>query len=123
MVASMEVLDDLYPGVRRPAIGTVFPTAREAVVVLDSGANVDCSADELLQFARLGAVYAEDILGRKNPSVGLLSIGEEAEKGSKAVKEAHQLLAYLRAQLSGQCRGTRYPRGIDRSRTDRCRRL
>jgi glycerol-3-phosphate acyltransferase PlsX len=61
-------------------------------VVLDSGANVDCSAEELVQFARLGAVYAQDILGRAEPAVGLLSIGEEPEKGNAAVKEAHQLL-------------------------------
>lgn len=104
MVASMEVLTT-WPGLRRPAIGTVFPTAQEPVVVLDSGANVDCSADELLQFARLGAVYAEDILGRKNPSVGLLSIGEEAEKGSKAVKEAHQLLVSSGLNFQGNVEG------------------
>ena len=104
MVASMEVLT-MYPGLRRPAIGTVFPTARQAVVVIDSGANVDCSADELLQFARLGAVYAEDILGRSNPCVGLLSIGEEAEKGNKAVKEAHQLLRYSGLNFQGNVEG------------------
>ena len=53
--------------------------------MLDSGANVDCSPQELVQFARLGAVYAEDILGRHTPIVGLLSIGEEAEKGMPGV--------------------------------------
>jgi glycerol-3-phosphate acyltransferase PlsX len=82
-----------HAGLARPAIGTLFPTARKPVVVLDSGANVDCSAEELVQFARIGAVYAEDMLGRSSPSVGLLSIGEEPEKGNAAVKEAHQLLA------------------------------
>jgi glycerol-3-phosphate acyltransferase PlsX len=82
-----------HAGLARPAIGTLFPTARKPVVVLDSGANVDCSAEELVQFARIGAVYAEDMLGRAAPSVGLLSIGEEPEKGNAAVKEAHQLLA------------------------------
>lgn len=82
-----------HAGLARPAIGTLFPTARKPVVVLDSGANVDCSAEELVQFARIGAVYAEDMLGRPNPAVGLLSIGEEPEKGNAAVKEAHQLLA------------------------------
>jgi len=63
------------------------------VVVLARSANVDCSADELVQFARLGAVYAEDMLGRSNPAVALLSVGEEAEKGNAAVKEAHKALA------------------------------
>lgn len=81
-----------HAGLQRPAISTLFPTARKPVVVLDSGANVDCSAEELVQFARIGAVYAEDMLGRARPGVGLLSIGEEPEKGNAAVKEAHQLL-------------------------------
>ncbi|MGH7720609.1 MAG: phosphate acyltransferase, partial [Gemmatimonadaceae bacterium] len=91
MAASVFLLK-LHDGLTRPAIGTVFPTARKPLVVLDAGANVDCSAEELVQFARLGDVYAEDILGRPNPSVALLSIGEEAEKGNAAVKEAHRLL-------------------------------
>ncbi len=91
MAASVFVLG-LQPGLKRPAIATLFPTAGEPVVVLDSGANVDCSSQELLQFARLGSVYAERMLGRENPSVGLLSIGEEAEKGNAVVKEANQLL-------------------------------
>jgi glycerol-3-phosphate acyltransferase PlsX len=91
MAASAFVLGR-HEGLVRPAISTMFPTARRPVVVLDSGANVDCSAEELVQFARIGTVYAEDMLGRPNPGVGLLSIGEEPEKGNAAVKEAHQLL-------------------------------
>ncbi len=92
MAASAFILGR-HEGLARPAISTLFPTARRPVVVLDSGANVDCSAEELVQFARLGAVYAADMLGRGDPAVGLLSIGEEPEKGNAAVKEAHQLLA------------------------------
>ena len=91
MAASVLILR-LHSGLTRPAIGTLFPTARKSVVVLDSGANVDCSPEELVQFARLGTVYAHDMLGRETPAVGLLSIGEEPEKGNAAVKEAHQLL-------------------------------
>jgi len=83
----------LHEGLTRPAIGTLFPSARVPVVVLDSGANVDCSAAELVQFARLGAVYAEDVLCRPNPAIALLSVGEEPEKGNAAVKEAHRELA------------------------------
>jgi glycerol-3-phosphate acyltransferase PlsX len=82
----------LHPGVERPAIGGLFPTLGEPVLVLDIGANVDCSARELRGFAHVGAVYARDVLGRANPAVGLLSIGEEPEKGSAAVKEAHAML-------------------------------
>ena len=92
MAASTYILR-LHEGLTRPAIGTLFPSARVPVVVLDGGANVDCSAAELVQFARLGAVYAEDVLGRENPSVALLSVGEEPEKGNAVIKEAHQLLA------------------------------
>jgi glycerol-3-phosphate acyltransferase PlsX len=91
MAGSM-VLLRLHAGLKRPAIATFFPSARKTIVVLDSGANVDCSPEELVQFARLGASYAESVMGRPNPAVGLLSIGEEPEKGNAATKEAHQLL-------------------------------
>jgi glycerol-3-phosphate acyltransferase PlsX len=104
MAASL-VLLRLHGGLNRPAIATVFPTARHPVVVLDAGANVDCDAAELVQFARLGSVYAEDVLGRPNPGVGLLSIGEEAEKGNAAVKEAHKLLAQAGVNFRGNVEG------------------
>jgi glycerol-3-phosphate acyltransferase PlsX len=110
MAASMLVLK-LHAGLKRPAIATVFPSARKPVVVLDSGANVDCSADELVQFARLGAVYAEDILGREQPAIGLLSIGEEPEKGNAAVKEAHQLLQSAGLNFLGNVEGRDLPNG------------
>jgi phosphate acyltransferase len=101
----------LHEGLTRPAIATLFPTARNPIVVLDSGANVDCSAEELVQFARLGAVYAEDVLGRANPSVGLLSIGEEPEKGNAVVKEAHALLARAGINFHGNVEGRDIPIG------------
>src|SRR5690349_18339438 len=110
MAASMIILK-LHEGLKRPAIATVFPTARQPVVVLDSGANVDCSADELTQFARLGAVYAEDILGRTNPAVGLLSIGEEPEKGNAVTKEAHQMLVNAGINFLGNVEGRDLPAG------------
>jgi glycerol-3-phosphate acyltransferase PlsX len=110
MAASMIVLR-LHAGLKRPAIVTIFPTARKPVVFLDSGANVDCSADELVQFARLGAVYAEDMLGRQNPAVGLLSIGEEAEKGNAVTKEAHQLLQKAGLNFIGNVEGRDLPKG------------
>ena len=91
VMAASTLLLRLHPGVERPAIGTVFPTAQQPVLLLDAGANVDCDPRELLGFAHLGAVYARDILGRPHPSVGLLNIGEEDEKGNAVVKEAHQL--------------------------------
>jgi glycerol-3-phosphate acyltransferase PlsX len=93
VMAASTLLLRLHAGVDRPAIGTLFPTRGKPVLVMDAGANVDCSARELLGFARIGVVYARDVLGRPSPAVGLLNIGEEPEKGNAAVKEAHQLLA------------------------------
>ena len=110
MAASMLALR-LHAGLKRPAISTVFPTARRPVVVLDSGANVDCSAEELTQFGRLGAVYAEDLLGRSNPAVALLSIGEEPEKGNTVTKEAHAMLAASGLNFLGNCEGRDLPAG------------
>jgi glycerol-3-phosphate acyltransferase PlsX len=110
-MAASTVLLKLHAGLTRPAIATLFPSAREPVVVLDAGANVDCGPEELVQFARLGSVYAEDILGRTDPVVGLLSIGEEAEKGNTAVKEAHALLQQAGLHFQGNVEGRDLPRG------------
>jgi len=110
MAASVFILR-LHDGLQRPAIGTVFPTAKQPVVVLDSGANVDCSARELVAFAQLGHVYAKDILGRATPAIGLLSVGEEAEKGNAAVKEAHQLLTQTSLNFVGNIEGRDIPMG------------
>jgi glycerol-3-phosphate acyltransferase PlsX len=118
MAASMVVLR-LHAGVKRPAIATLFPTAGNPLVVLDSGANVDCSADELVQFARLGVVYAEDLLGRQHPAVGLLSIGEEPEKGNAVSKEAYQLLQSAGLNFLGNVEGRDLPPGAcDRGALD-----
>lgn len=110
MAASMMALR-LHAGLKRPAIATIFPTAKKSIVVMDSGANVDCSADELVQFARLGSVYAEDLLGRTNPAVGLLSIGEEPEKGNAVTKEAHQMLVNAGLNFLGNVEGRDLPAG------------
>jgi glycerol-3-phosphate acyltransferase PlsX len=92
VMAAATLLLRLHAGVLRAAIGALFPTASQPVLVLDAGANVDCDARELVCFAHLGTVYARDVLGRAEPTVGLLNIGEEDEKGNAVVKEAHQLL-------------------------------
>lgn len=92
VLAAGTVLLGLHTGVERATVATLFPTADRPALVLDAGANVDCSAKELVCFAHLGTVYSKDLLGQKNPAVGLLNIGEEEEKGNAIVKEAHQLL-------------------------------
>jgi len=110
MAASLSVLK-LHAGLTRPAIATVFPTSALPVLVLDSGANVDCSPEELVQFARIGTVYARALLGRENPAIGLLSIGEEAEKGNAVVKEAHQRLLQSGLNFLGNVEGRDLPKG------------
>jgi glycerol-3-phosphate acyltransferase PlsX len=81
------------PGVMRPAIAVVLPARRGPSVLLDSGANADARPEHLLQFAYMGAIFAEEVLELRQPSVRLLSIGEEPEKGNQLVLEAHELLA------------------------------
>lgn len=81
------------PGVRRPAIAVTIPARRGPSILLDSGANADARPEDLVQFAHMGAVFAEEILGVANPEIRLLSIGEEPEKGNQLALEAHQLLA------------------------------
>ena len=80
-------------GIDRPAIAAVMPSEREGgTTVLDLGANVDCTAQHLLQFAVMGSALVAAVEGRENPSVGLLNIGEEAIKGSETIKQAAELL-------------------------------
>jgi glycerol-3-phosphate acyltransferase PlsX len=80
------------PGVLRPAIAVPIPARDGPSVLLDCGANADARAEHLLQFAYMGAIFAEEILGLPNPEVRLLSIGEEPEKGNQLTLEAHALL-------------------------------
>ncbi len=79
-------------GIDRPAIASVLPTARGAVIMLDVGANVDCKAKNLLQFAVMGSLYATKVLNIEKPRVGLLNVGEESSKGNELTQEAYQLL-------------------------------
>ncbi len=80
------------PGVMRPALSTVYPTVKGFCFMLDVGANTDCRPQWLQQFALMGSIYAERVLGVEQPKVGLVSNGEEETKGSQLVQEAHQLL-------------------------------
>ncbi len=82
----------MLPGIARPAIAGLFPTERGETVVLDLGANVDCDADNLVQFAVMGEVYARHVLGLSQPTVGLLNIGSEDMKGNEAVRGAANVL-------------------------------
>jgi phosphate acyltransferase len=93
------------PGVMRPAIAVPIPARRGPSVLVDAGANADARPEHLLQFATMGAVFAEEILGVSRPEVRLLSIGEEPEKGNQLTLEAHALLAASDLNFAGNCEG------------------
>ncbi|HXY14874.1 MAG TPA: phosphate acyltransferase PlsX [Terriglobales bacterium] len=105
MAAAKMVLGAI-PGVDRPALAAVFPTAMgTAAALLDVGANVDCKPHNLEQFAVMGDIYFRTMFGTRNPRVGLLSIGEEETKGNELTKEAFQLLRQLPLNFVGNVEG------------------
>ncbi|MGC9356307.1 MAG: phosphate acyltransferase PlsX [Anaerolineae bacterium] len=79
-------------GIRRPAIATIYPVSSQPILLLDIGATADPKPEYLLQFAQMGTIYAERVLGISNPRLGLLSNGEEEEKGTMVVRDAFHLL-------------------------------
>jgi glycerol-3-phosphate acyltransferase PlsX len=93
------------PGVARPAIAVPIPARLGPSVLIDAGANADARPEHLLQFATMGAVFAEEILEIPEPIVRLLSIGEEREKGNQLTLEAHELLAQSDLNFAGNCEG------------------
>jgi glycerol-3-phosphate acyltransferase PlsX len=92
-------------GVRRPAIAVPIPARKGPSVLIDAGANADCRPEHLLQFATMGAVFAEEILGIARPQIRLLSIGEEPEKGNRLTLDAHRLLAASDLDFQGNAEG------------------
>jgi glycerol-3-phosphate acyltransferase PlsX len=104
MAASLVFLRTIA-GVDRPPVGARIPTTTGRCLALDVGANVDTKPHQLVQFAELGSVYAQDILGIDNPRVGLLNIGTEPEKGNEVVVEAHQLLTKTDLNFIGNVEG------------------
>lgn len=93
------------PGVDRPGLAPIFPTATGSCVVLDVGANPDCKPENLLQFAIMGSVYAQKVRRIENPVVGLLANGEEAGKGNELVKHTYPLLADSGLNFYGNIEG------------------
>ena len=88
------------PGIERPAIATVLPTMKGPLVLIDSGANTDCTASMLYQFGLMGSTYAKNVLGIKNPRIALLNIGEEAGKGDELAKDTYKLFDENKDQLN-----------------------
>ena len=92
-------------GIERPAIAAILPTQDKPFVLIDAGANIDCNATLLTQFAVMGSLYSRVILGQPNPSVGLLSIGGEDLKGNEITKEAFRLLTNTPLNFAGNVEG------------------
>jgi glycerol-3-phosphate acyltransferase PlsX len=105
MVAAMKEMGTL-PGVDRPCLASVMPNMTgRPTVLLDVGANVGCKPEHIAQFAVMGAVYAEEVLGLALPRVGVLSVGEEDGKGSATTKEAAQALRDMDLNFLGNAEG------------------
>ncbi|HEY2981780.1 MAG TPA: phosphate acyltransferase PlsX [Anaerolineales bacterium] len=111
MAASLILLRAIA-GVDRPTVSTILPTAASPVLLVDAGANVDSRPHNLLQFARLGAVYAQDVLNCERPRIGLLNIGEEPEKGNELAVATHELLHESDLHFVGNVEGRDIVRGV-----------
>jgi glycerol-3-phosphate acyltransferase PlsX len=93
------------PGVGRPTIGTLFPTAGSPCLMVDAGANVDCRPRHLFEFGAMGAAYMNTVLGLERPRVGLLNIGEEEGKGNEVTQEAYRLFRSSALEFAGNVEG------------------
>jgi glycerol-3-phosphate acyltransferase PlsX len=105
-MATAKMVQGMVPGVDRPALASTFPTIKGTpAVLMDVGANVDCSPQMLAQFAVMGDIYARVILHLKEPRIGLLSIGEEEHKGNELTRNATPLLKSLAIHFIGNVEG------------------
>ena len=104
VAASMIKLRTL-PGIYRPGIAAVLPTETNVFVLMDAGANIDARPEHLLQYAFMGSVYSSHVLGYKNPTVGLISLGEEDVKGNEMTKEVFKMLKKSSLNFVGNIEG------------------
>src|SRR5437763_4390512 len=104
VAASMIKLRTL-PGIDRPGIAAVLPTETNVFVLIDAGANIDARPQQLLQYAFMGTVYSRHVLGYKNPTVGLVSLGEEDVKGNEMTKEVFKMLKKRSLNFVGNIEG------------------
>ena len=99
-------------GISRPAICTIYPTMHGASVLVDAGANAECKSRNLVEFAYFGSMYADKVLGIKNPKVGLVNIGAEDTKGTPLYIETHQLLKETDLNFVGNVEARDVPGGV-----------
>jgi glycerol-3-phosphate acyltransferase PlsX len=111
MAAALFVLGRI-PGVERPAIGSIYPAAPGPCLVVDIGANADCKPEYLVQFAIMGDIYAKTMFGLAKPAVGIVSNGEEADKGSLLIRDTYPLLQASDLNFVGNVEGKDIGRGL-----------
>jgi glycerol-3-phosphate acyltransferase PlsX len=113
LMALSKIVIKTLPGIDRPALAALAPSARGDVVMLDLGANAMCDARNLVEFAVMGDVFARAVLGLPNPTIGLLNIGSEELKGDERVRQAAEVLraSHLAAQFHGFVEGDDIPGG------------
>ncbi len=99
-------------GVGRPTIGALIPTTTTGCLLVDAGANVDCRPRHLFEFGVMGSIYVSTMLGKANPRIGLLNIGEEKSKGNEASLEAFALFKQSRLNFAGNVEGRDILRGV-----------
>lgn len=99
------------PGVERAALTSVYPTTQGISLLVDAGANIDCKPEYLKQFAVMGSIYMEKVMGIKSPKVGLVNIGTEEGKGNQLTKEAYSLLKEEKINFIGNIEGRDIPLG------------
>lgn len=111
MAAGLFILHRLT-GIDRPAIASVYPIlGRSFSLLVDAGANSECRAANLVEFASMGSIYMEKVMGIKNPSVGLVNIGIEEQKGTAVIKEAYGMLKNSNLNFIGNVEAREVPRG------------
>lgn len=113
LMAMSKIVYKTLPGINRPAIAALFPTMKGDCVMLDLGANVECSARDLFQFAVMGDAFAKAVLGKTKPAIALLNIGSEEMKGHEEIKEASMMLkdSGLNIDYKGFVEGHEVPNG------------
>lgn len=95
----------MIEGVERPGLAVVLPKQTRQTLLLDVGANLDCKGDQLVHFAVMGSLYSEHVLGVKNPTVGLMSVGEEENKGGPRIREQYKVLSSAGVRFIGNVEG------------------
>lgn len=111
MVAASLIILGRLPGISRPAIATIIPTVKGELVLLDAGANTQCSAEHLVSFARMGQVFSREMFGIEDPTIGQLNIGGEPKKGTELCVETYQLLREAPLNFIGNVEGNQFMLG------------